>query len=369
MSVVILLLLMYMNQLFTGPTPKAVLSLWIWCSYSIILFIPKRSWTQPRLILAFITIIAENAAGLYWFHENKLIYFLGMVILITAVQLPLARSMIPVMAAILAMGVLYILYGSGDYTSLVSSVLLPFILYFAIRNRMQRNEMHALNKQHLTELQEAYDQLQEASVTTMQYAVMEERTRIARDMHDAVGHSLTSLIVQMQALKYMVKQDPQQSAASVDAMLVVARQGLHDIRTSVHALADNRTASGLIPLKSLLSRMEAEVRISYEFHSNLGDEDINAEVSGLLYRVLQEAITNMIRHSNATKVEVSLRTAMGKIIMAVRDNGALESHQQIKEGFGLSVMKARLEERGGELRYAIAEPNGFEIVAEIGMEM
>ncbi|MFH5183449.1 hypothetical protein ACHHV8_12965 [Paenibacillus sp. TAB 01] len=58
MSVVILLLLMYMNQLFTGPTPKAVLSLWIWCSYSIILFIPKRLWTQPRLILAFITIIA-----------------------------------------------------------------------------------------------------------------------------------------------------------------------------------------------------------------------------------------------------------------------------------------------------------------------
>jgi signal transduction histidine kinase len=236
-------------------------------------------------------------------------------------------------------------------------------LYVTVRNRIQRNQIFEENKRHLMELQEAYDQLQEASATAMQYAVLEERARIARDIHDAVGHSLTSLIVQMQALRYMMANDSAQAERSLDLMLGVARQGLQDIRTSVHSLAEDRSGSGITSFKALLSRMEATASIRYTFHTEVTDDELDTEMNGILFRVLQEAITNVIRHSGASEVEVGLSKEGGFIVMRIRDNGKLSSDQTVGVGFGLKVMQARLEDRGGRLCYSAVEPHGFELEA------
>ncbi|KRF13549.1 sensor histidine kinase [Paenibacillus sp. Soil787] len=362
---VVIFFLMDMNRLFIGPYLQISLNIMIWATYSSFLFFPKSWWTRRRLFLAIFIIVIETTAGLVWYQELKLIYFDAILILSGAIRLSLSKSPILWMVAMFVTAVLYTRFGREDLFSIISFVLLSVVFYLNIRNRKQRNEMYELNKKHLAELQEAYDQLQEASVMAMQYAVLEERTRIAREIHDAIGHSLTSLIVQMQALRYMIKKDPAQAEQSVEGMLVVARQGLHDIRTSVHSLADDQSKSGVAPMKALLSRMEASASIRYRLHSDLNDVDLNVQVYGILFRVLQEAITNIIRHSQATQVEVILKRESGNIIMYIRDNGILESHQKISEGFGLKGMKARLEERGGHLRYSIPEPNGFELIAEI----
>jgi signal transduction histidine kinase len=260
-----ILFLMVINRFFIGPYPKLGLNIVIWLSYSCIFFFPKSWWTRNRLIMAAFIIIIETAASLFWYQELKLIYFLVIVILSTTIHLSLSKSPIPAMTAMFVAAMLYIRFGREDLFSFISFVLLSVVFYLNIRRRMQRNEMYKLNKRHLTELQEAYDQLQEASVTAMKYAVLEERTRIAREIHDAVGHSLTSLIVQMQALRYMLKKDPAQAEQSLEGMLAEARQGLQDIRTSVHSLADERSISGVTPLKALLSRMEASASIQYTF--------------------------------------------------------------------------------------------------------
>jgi signal transduction histidine kinase len=356
---------MYINRLFTGPYLKVGLNILIWLSCSLILFFPKSWWTRTKLIIAAAIIILETIACFVWYQEMNQIYFLAILILAITIRLSLSKSPIPVMSVMLVMAMLYTRFGREDLFSFISFIVLSVILYFNIRSRMQRNEMFELNKKHLVELQEAYDHLQDASITSMQYAVLEERTRIAREIHDAVGHSLTSLIVQMQALRYMIQNDPAQAEKSLEGMLVVARLGLNDIRTSVHSLAEDRSKSGIIPMKALLSRMESSTSIQYKFHSNLIDEDVDSEVSGILFRVLQEALTNVIRHSEATFVEVNLKNESENIVIQIRDNGKMESGQKISEGFGLKVMKNRIEERGGYLYYSILEPHGFEIKAII----
>lgn len=364
-SAAVIFFLMNINRFFIGPSPRIALNILIWASFSVILFFPKSWWTRTRLLIAACVIVLESAAGLIWYQEMKLVYFLAILIFAAAIRLSLSRSPIPAMAAMFVTAGLYIRFGSEDLFSFFSFALLSIVLYLNIRSRMQRNEMYEVNKQHLTELQDAYDQLQDASVTAMQYAVLEERARIARDIHDAVGHSLTSLIVQMQALRYMINKDAEQAERSLEGMLVVARQGLHDIRTSVHSLADDRSSSGITPLLALLSRMEASAFIRYTFRADLKDEDLDVDTNGILFRVLQEAITNVIRHSQATLVDVSLQRESGSIVMRIRDNGILESTRKISEGYGLRVMKARLEERGGRLSYSILKPHGFEIAAEM----
>jgi len=95
------------------------------------------------------------------------------------------------------------------------------------------------------------------------------------------------------------------------------------------------------------------------------EEDLSIDNYRILFRVLQEAITNVIRHSQATLVEVSLKRELENIVLRIRDNGKLDSSQNIKEGFGLRTMIARLEEKGGRLHYSILKPHGFEIFAEI----
>nr|WP_285855215.1 sensor histidine kinase [Paenibacillus cellulositrophicus] len=202
----------------------------------------------------------------------------------------------------------------------------------------------------------------------MQYAVLEERARIARDIHDAVGHSLTSLIVQMQALRYMIKQDPVHAGETLEEMLSVARQGLQNIRESVHALAGDLSFSGMTAMKSLLIRMEATASISYNFQADINDEDLPTETYETLFRVLQESVTNVIRHSNATQVEVNLSRENHEITMIIRDNGTLNGEHGINEGFGLKVMRDRLKEKGGGLHYRIPESGGFEIVAALPAE-
>ncbi|MCM3698076.1 sensor histidine kinase [Paenibacillus macerans] len=111
--------------------------------------------------------------------------------------------------------------------------------------------------------------------------------------------------------------------------------------------------------------MEATAGIRYTFHNELRDEDMGDLEFGTLFKVLQEAITNAVRHSRATELEVGLRREAGNIVMTIRDDGALRYGEGIAEGFGLRAMKARLEERGGRLHYGARKPHGFEIVAHI----
>ncbi|MFC6232933.1 sensor histidine kinase [Paenibacillus allorhizosphaerae] len=358
-------ILMNINRLFSGPVYQVGLNLVIWATFSVILSFPRSWWTKTRLFAAGCIIIIEAALGLFWFHEMKPLYFIAVFIFAASIHLFMSTSPIPAMAVMFVTALLYIKFGREDLFNFISFGLFAFVLYFTIRSRKQRNEMYELNKRHLAELQEAYDQLQEASVTSMQYAVLEERARIARDIHDAVGHSLTSLIVQMQAMRYMIKKDPVQAEQSLEEMLSVARQGLQDIRTSVHSLAGDRSIPGVIPLKALLSRMETFASVRYTFHADFNEEEVDAGVYGILFRVLQEAITNIIRHSRAAHVEVILRRESGNLTMRIRDDGMLQSGQIISEGFGLKVMKARLEESGGRLHYSIQEPHGLQLIAEI----
>lgn len=364
-SSLIILILMYVNRLFYGSMPKVLLNILIGITFTLILIFPKSKWTTSRLIIAASAVAIEVSAGLVWNHDVKLIYFLSIVMISISMQLSLSKSPIPGMAAMFVTAMLYIRFGSDNFFSILSFIIFSIILYFLIRTRMQRNEMIELDKQHLAELQEAYNQLQEASMTAMQYAILEERTRIARDIHDAVGHSLTSLIVQMQALKFMLKKEPEKAEKSLEEMLEVARQGLHDIRISVHSLADDQSSSGVISLKALLSRMESTSTIQYQFQSEINEEDIHDEVYGILFRVLQEALTNIIRHSQATEVNVMLKKESNLVVLSIQDNGKLEKGQKVTEGYGLKVMRLRLEEKGGQLKYSTVEPHGFKIIAVI----
>lgn len=357
--------LMDRKGLFYTSYSHFVLHIVIWLTISSSLIIRKSWWNKRNLAIAASIFLIECLVGIIWYQEFKLLYLLAIILFATALRLTFSRNQTPIIVMLVITAVLYTRYGQKDLFNLLSFVILAIVLYFSIRSRIQRNEAYELNQKHLAELQVAYEQLQEASATAMQNAILEERNRIARDIHDAVGHSLTSLIVQMQALRYMIKDNPSQAEQSIEEMLAVARHGLQDIRVSVHELADNSTSTGIIALKSLLTHLEATASICHSFQTNLTEDDLSVDIYGTLFRVLQESITNVIRHSHATFLEVCLSKEQNNIVMRILDNGVLDTTHQIHEGFGLFNMRKRLEERSGSLQYRIVGSNGFELIATL----
>ncbi|GMK40482.1 sensor histidine kinase YxjM [Paenibacillus sp. CCS19] len=356
-------ILMHMNDFFSGSPLKIALNLLIYATF-ISRFLLRDFWRTTRMSVLFVVLaLLETGAGIIWFDENVLIYFLAVIIVTTAVRLSLAPKRVPLLATMVAVAGVYAAFGHVNVLSFSSFVIITIFFYINVQSRRQRDAIFEENKRNLIELQEAYTHLQEASVTSMRNAVLDERTRIARDIHDAVGHSLTSLIVQMQALRYMIAKDPAQAEQSLSGMLEVARQGLQDIRTSVHSLADDRSVSGLAPLRALLVRMEATTGITYHFHTEGLEEEIAAADATLLFSIMQEAVTNMVRHAKATHVDVHIGQEAEHIALHIRDNGQALAGEDVQEGFGLKMMRARLEEGGGCLTVGAVEPHGFEIIA------
>ncbi|MFJ5672934.1 sensor histidine kinase [Bacillus safensis] len=200
----------------------------------------------------------------------------------------------------------------------------------------------------------------------MQFAVLEERNRIARDLHDSIGHQLTSMIVQMQALPYRLKQEkPEQMAQTFQELIAISKNCLDEVRSVVHHMASDDAGLGLAGLRSLVKQGETAGKLTLHFHTGqLTYQKWPLAVSELFYRVLQEAITNTIRHAQATMMSITLSNNDKELIMHIEDDGYL-SGGSISYGFGLSGMKARCEAAGGTLKTSIREPHGLCILVHI----
>lgn len=226
-------------------------------------------------------------------------------------------------------------------------------------------DLHEQLAQAHKALQHTYQELEDASVKSLRYAVLEERTRIARDLHDSIGHGLTSVIVQLQALPYMIKSNSTEADSMLQGVLEVARHCLQEVRTVVHDMAVDDVGIGLVALKSLIKQVQAQSRLQIHFVDSPHTGQWKPEQAELLYRVLQEALTNVIRHAEAAHVHVSLTENEKEIRMTVRDDGIYKENSPLRYGFGLWGMKARCESVGGSFMINPCEPNGMELIIKV----
>ncbi len=257
----------------------------------------------------------------------------------------------------LAVITLAVMFAISYPSSFVFQLLwLAIVLYICIRAINIYKEAYRLSQQHVKELDEAhrelqqtYTALQEASVHSVRYAALTERTRLARDMHDGLGHQLTSLIVQLQALEIMLPGDPQRAAETVPAMLSVARQAIAEVRQAAREWSENEDEHrlGLAALKSLVSQSAAHSSLALEFQQDDDLSDWPVEVSVALYRILQEALTNIMRHAEATTVTIQVQERDQQVVVTISDNGRYTANMEISPGFGLKGIKERSQALGG----------------------
>jgi signal transduction histidine kinase len=196
-------------------------------------------------------------------------------------------------------------------------------------------------------------------------AVADERARIARELHDVVAHALSVIVAQADGGRYGASADPQ---LATDALATIARTGREaqaEMRRTL-GLLDDAAGPGLSQLPELVRRTtEAGLPVALEDHG--APRPLPPDRGLALYRVAQEALTNVLRHAGpGTAARVEVDWAGDRLTLVVRDDGpGPVGSDSDGRGRGLSGMRARIEPHGGTFSAGPAAGGGFEVRATV----
>ncbi|TXK79635.1 sensor histidine kinase [Paenibacillus sp. N3.4] len=219
--------------------------------------------------------------------------------------------------------------------------------------------------QQKNQLAEDNEQLRIASMELERKAKLQERTRISREIHDSVGHTLTSALTGLQTASHAIGKSHYPLALEmINRTKENILSGLDDVRTSVHLLRENMPDHKFIPeLQGLIhdTKKQTNVEIASEIDPSMPELSPMIEIA--IYRALQEGLTNGIRHGSSTYFHFTLNYDAAYIRFMLSDNGKAPS--QIIHGFGLNAMKERVEDVGGKLSISSKDYAGGGVTLEI----
>jgi len=218
---------------------------------------------------------------------------------------------------------------------------------------------------------EARRALRDHASTLEELATSRERNRLARELHDTLAHSLSATAVQLEAVKALWDEDPDRAKEMLDQSLRAARDGLGEARRAIQALrASPLEARGL---RDALDQLAGAVatRSSIPVRVDLPDDlgEIADTVEQALYRIADEALTNVLRHSGATAAELALSRNGRRVELTVKDDGVgFDPAAVVPNGHvGLQGMRERAQLVGGALEVSSAPGAGTTVRFEVGV--
>jgi predicted ATPase/signal transduction histidine kinase len=208
-------------------------------------------------------------------------------------------------------------------------------------------------------------QLMRLSQQSRQTAVIAERNRMARDIHDTLAQGFTGVIMQLEAAKgAAVRSDYPDTAAHIERASDLARSSLGEARRSVRALRPRCLSDGTLcmALEDLLKRMSNGIDLNAEFHVKGEKRAIPLNWEEGLLRIAQESLTNTIKHANAGNFRATLNIGVEKVELQLADDGRGFDPEAEHEGFGLMGMKERVDQIGGQFVLRSKPGQGTEIL-------
>jgi signal transduction histidine kinase len=198
-------------------------------------------------------------------------------------------------------------------------------------------------------------------------AALEERQRLARDLHDSVSQALFGIALGTRTARTLLQQDPRAAMEPLDYVLSLAEAGMAEMRALIFELRpESLQTEGLI---AALNKEIAALRARYgiTIDAQLGTEpDLPLEVKEALYRITQEALHNTVKHARATHIDLRLEQALDGVALDIRDNGiGFDPAGHFPGHLGLRSMRERVSRLGGTLTLESAPAKGTHIRAEI----
>lgn len=339
---------------------------YIWLAYSVFFFIDpvlrheRRFWLQCTVIYAVFLALYIGYMQARTMRQHQVLvaafYVLGLLVLpvtggastffvYSAAFLPFVVASAPMVAAIIVMQCLGAL-GESLWLHL-NPISVAITIFFSVVVGTA-NSFIAQAKRSNYKLGLAQEEIE-------QLAALAERERIARDLHDVLGHTLSVIVLKAELAGRLVERDPQRAVQEMADVEKTARTALDDVR---HAIGGYRSQG--LPAEMELARNTLQAAgVAFACESTL--PKLNAEEETVLCLAVREAVTNIVRHANATHCSVRFATTEDRYhSLLVEDDGV---HPVRQEGNGLRGMRERVQGLGG--RFSISNERGTSLLVEL----
>jgi len=228
----------------------------------------------------------------------------------------------------------------------LGGMALFLFIYGIIRTSRERAEL-------ITKLEAAQKELELARQRDAELATLQERERVARDLHDSLGHALVAISVQLEAIQRLYKVDPEKASAQVDELKNLTRTSMDDLRRSLAGLRapglGERHLREALQALSVIVGQRAHLEIQCRIAE--GADGLLPAHAETLWRVAQEALTNIEHHAAARTVQLQLDIESNATLLSIQDDGrGLPPDAENQTGhYGLRGMRERVEGLGGTL--------------------
>lgn len=301
----------------------------------------------PVVVLAVVMsvqMVAEgfNYTGSGWSGVIIAVYTIGSLLggqvlwRVAAVALPITMSFV----------VWGVVRGDAPWQAIISAPVM-FVGAMVLGDNMRRR------REHVAELAERAERAERERELLAHQHVREERTRIARELHDVVAHSVSLMVIQTAAARRQVAVDPLKADAALATVEQTGRTAMNEMRRILGVLRDEAGMQVLAPQPSLgdlsdLVTTAADLPVCVHADGELGGLPPGVEVSA--YRIVQEALTNVRRHAGPVRqVDVSVARDAARLVVEISDDGRGASVTPSANGFGLVGMRERVAAYDGEL--------------------
>ncbi|QSB04109.1 sensor histidine kinase [Natronoglycomyces albus] len=222
----------------------------------------------------------------------------------------------------------------------------------------------------MTESQEKVAQMERSREETALRKASEERLRIARELHDSLVHTISVIRVHSSVAVHLARKKGEVVPDSTLAIYEAAQEANRELRQTLGMLRDEEIQNGISRLEDLVNRSQStelavDLRVDPQLESESEKVHIPSTVDHTVYRIVQESLTNVARHSTGNKAEISIAYADRGIDVLVADNGHISPSVATAPGNGLTGMSERVSALGGELTAGPSESGGFRVHARL----
>ena len=228
--------------------------------------------------------------------------------------------------------------------------------------------VHALLSEYRSrqELGIVNQQLRKYALLIEDRAMLQERNRIAREIHDSLGHSLTALVIQLANAVLYLRSNLERAEIFLVEAKKLGSYALRDVRHSVATLRSDPLQGKSLSLA--IAELVADLRYRTEIISYCTIDiphQLSNEITATVYRIVQEALTNTIKHSQALEVKISIQLIANDLEVQIEDNGQGFNPKENTTGFGLQGMRERTTALGGKFNLVSTPGMGCQIIATI----
>lgn len=317
-------------------------------------------WRRTQPLVAGLVVVTAEVTGLYLGLSGM--PFLGSVIVVYSIgayTVGLQRTR--VMTAITALVVALFVAGWADGLQLLDEFISTGVLLvtaFVVGDNLRRR------RQHVTDLAERAERAEREQGLLAEQRVTAERTRIARDLHDVVAHSVSVMVIQAAAARRNLATDPDAAADALASIESTGRQTMNELRAILGVLRTEATDAELDPQPSLhlIGALVAggDLPVAVSVEGDVAGLPDSVSVTG--YRLVQEALTNVRRHAGPVdEVGVRLHIDAERLVIEVSDNGRGAGVRPAADGFGIVGMRERVAALGGTIEAGPRPGGGWRV--------